>query len=206
MLAKPAWQQTASKKCKKVEKIVDAWWGEVLYCVTKEHHCGAKVRTVESKDIGLGGLGEAIGIFAGHFEHSLDPKKRLTIPSEWRECVGIPASLYVLPSVEENARCLNVYPAREMVQRLQRIRSLSMADAKARQFARILGSQSQLAPWDSAGRIRIKDALLEYAQLGDQVILVGAFEHFELWNPVLWKQAGPSDAAGLGEAARYVGF
>ncbi len=151
-------------------------------------------------------MGEASGIFVGQFEHSLDPKKRLTIPSEWREYAGIPASLYVLPSIEEGVRCLSVYPAREMVQRLQRIRSLSIGDAKARQFARVLGSQSQLAPWDSAGRIRIKDALLEYAQLGDQVILVGAIERFELWNPVLWKQASSSDAAGLSEAARYVGF
>ena len=160
---------------------------------------------MESKDIGLGGLGEASGIFVGKFEHSLDPKKRLTIPAEWREYAGIPASLYVLPSIE-NVRCLSVYPAREMVQRLQRIRSLSIADAKARQFARILGSQSQLAPWDSAGRIRIKDSLLEYAELGDQVILVGAIERFELWNPDLWKKVGGSEAADLGEAARYVGF
>ncbi len=160
---------------------------------------------MESKDIGLGGLGEASGIFVGKFEHSLDPKKRLTIPAEWREYAGIPTSLYVLPSLE-NARCLSVYPAREMVQRLQRIRSLSIADSTARQFARVLGSQSQLAPWDSAGRIRIKDDLLDYAKLGDQVILVGAIERFELWNPDLWKQVSGSNAADLGEAARNIGF
>jgi DNA-binding transcriptional regulator/RsmH inhibitor MraZ len=70
----------------------------------------------------------------------------------------------------------------------------------------VLGSQSQLAPWDSAGRIRIKDDLLEYAQLGEQVILVGAIERFELWNPELWKQTGGASVADLGEAARNIGF
>jgi MraZ protein len=193
------------KKNKKSQKCVDVWWGEVLYCVTQVDHCGAKVKRVDQKDIGLSGFGEASGIFVGKFEHSLDPKKRLTIPAEWREYAGIPTSLYVLPSLE-NARCLSVYPAREMVQRLQRIRSLSIADTQARQFARVLGSQSQLAPWDSAGRIRIKDDLLEYAQLGEQVILVGAIERFELWNPELWKQTGGASVADLGEAARNIGF
>ena len=55
------------------------------------------------------------------------------------------------------------------LQRLQRIRNLSIADARARQFARILGSQSQLAPWDSQGRIRIKDELLAFADLREQI-------------------------------------
>lgn len=150
-------------------------------------------------------MGEASGIFVGRFEHLLDPKRRLTIPAEWREYAGLPGSLYVLPSLE-SARCLSVYPAREMVQRLQRLRSLSIADDAGRQFARILGSRSQLAPWDSAGRIRIKDELLEYAQLTDQVVLIGAIERFELWNPELWKQASGSGGADLGQAARQVGF
>ena len=37
------------------------------------------------------------GIFVGRFTHSLDPKKRLTIPAVWRAQVGTPKSLYVLP-------------------------------------------------------------------------------------------------------------
>jgi MraZ protein len=145
------------------------------------------------------------GVFMGLFTHSLDPKKRLTIPSEWREHAGDPGSLYVLPDLE-GRRYLNVFPAQEMIQRLQSIRSLSVADAKGRQFARLLGSQSQVTPWDSAGRIRINDSLLEHAKLSDQIVLVGAIDHFELWSPELWKQTGVKESADLGEAARYVGF
>lgn len=153
----------------------------------------------------MGALGEAEGVFVGNFAHSLDSKKRLTIPSEWREHVGVPNSLYVLPDVEHRNYLL-VFPAREMVRRLQAIRSHSIADAQARQFTRILGAQSQLAPWDTAGRIRVKDELLGYARLVESVILVGAIDHFELWNPEAWKQISAPEAADLGEAARYVGF
>ena len=144
------------------------------------------------------------GVFVGNYTHSLDPKKRLTIPSEWRAYVGLPNSLYVLPGVDQ--KYLFVFPAREMIQRLQRIRNLSIADARARQFARILGSQSQLAPWDSQGRIRVKDELLDFAQLKEQVVLVGAIEGFELWNPELWKTVSSISHANLADAARYVGF
>lgn len=149
---------------------------------------------------------EAIqGLFTGKFIHSLDPKKRLTIPSDWREQAGAPNSLYVLPDLD-GRRFLHVFPAREMARRLQSIRGLSVADTRGRQFARLLGSQSQLAPWDSAGRIRINDTLLDRAGLTDQIVLVGAFDHFELWNPDLWKEADSKNVADLGEAARYVGF
>lgn len=141
----------------------------------------------------------------GTYTHSLDPKKRLTIPSEWRESVGLPASLYVLPDLE-GKMFLNVYPAQEMIERLKSIRNLSVADVKGRQFARLLGSQSQLAPWDSAGRIRINDALLAHGKLMDQVTLVGAIDHFELWDPELWKQVNSTGIADLGEAARSIKF
>ncbi len=172
----------------------------MVYCVAQVHQSGA---IVEQGDTNGAGLGSAQGVFVGTFFHSLDPKRRLTIPSEWREYAGAP-SLYVLPGVDE--QCLTVFPAREMVQRLQKVRNLSIADARARQFARVLGSQSQLAPWDSAGRIRIKDELMGFAGLVDQVVLVGAIEGFELWNPERWKVVNSAGAANLGEAARYVGF
>jgi MraZ protein len=149
--------------------------------------------------------GATQGVFMGTYTHSMDPKKRLTIPSEWRESVGLPAGLYVLPDLE-GQKCLHVYPAHEMIQRLQSIRNLSVADVKGRQFARLLGSQSQLAPWDSVGRIRVNDALLGYGNLTDQVTLVGAIDHFELWHPELWKQVTSTGIADLGEAARSIKF
>ena len=103
------------------------------------------------------------GVFVSRFVHSLDPKKRLTIPSEWPVQVDEPMSLYVLPDV--NQRNLCVFPAAEIVRRLDRVKSHSVSDVKARHFARTLASQSDLVAWDSQGRIRVKDELLEFAGL-----------------------------------------
>ena len=134
----------------------------------------------------------------------MDTKKRLTIPSDWRELVGVPNRLFVLPGV--NDKCLCVYPAREMTRRMERLRNLSIADRKGRQLARTLASRSDLVPWDSQGRIRVKDELLDFAELKKDVVLVGTFDGFELWNPDTWKSIANMDQDSLGEAAQYVGF
>lgn len=158
------------------------------------------------QDAGSAMAGMLQGVFVGQFQHLLDPKKRLTIPAGWREQVGVPEQLFVLPGV--NVPCLCVFPAREMAKRLERIRSLSIADDTGRNFLRTLASRSDLVPWDAQGRIRVKDELLDYAGLKSDVVLAGAFECFELWSPEKWKQQQESSATStsLGEAARYVGF
>jgi MraZ protein len=144
-------------------------------------------------------------VFVNTYVHSLDPKKRLTVPSDWRELVGVPRKLLVLPGIKE--KCLCVYPAREMVPRMEKLRKLSIADEKGRRLARTLASLSDLAPWDSQGRVRIKDSLLEYAGLKNQVVLAGTFDGFELWNPDNWSTAvDVTDLGELEEAAKYVGF
>ena len=144
------------------------------------------------------------GVFVSSFTHQLDPKKRLTIPSQWRAQVGVPKTLYVLPDVHH--RCLCVFPSTEITHRLEKMRHLSIADSKARQFARVLAAQSDLVSWDSQGRIRIKDGLLAFANLTDEVVLVGALDRFELWNPGHLDEAGGLDRDNLEEAAKYVGF
>lgn len=147
-----------------------------------------------------------LALFVGEFQHALDPKKRLTIPSVWRSLVGAPKSLYVLPSFDTDRKCLVVVPASAMVQKLEALRRVSLADARARDFMRKLGAASDLVTWDTQGRIRIKDKLLDFAQLTDQVKLVGTFENFELWNPNNCPGGDAVDQAALGDGARGIGF
>jgi MraZ protein len=172
----------------------------VVDYVTKGHIVEQEDTVLEKEIAGL-------GTFVSSFVHSLDPKRRLTIPSEWRAQVGSPRSLYVLPDV--NLKCLRVFPSGEMTRILNKMRQHSIADAKARQFARILGSQSDLVSWDTQGRIRIKDALLNFAGITDQVEMVGTFDTFEIWNPKTLKESGgigKVNQEDLRDAARYVGF
>ena len=67
---------------------------------------------------------DSLGAFVNRYEHALDTKSRLTIPSDWRELVGVPHRVLVMPGIEDP--CLTVYPARELAQRMQSIRKLSI--------------------------------------------------------------------------------
>lgn len=168
----------------------------MVYYVTKGQAVDEIGREVEADVKGQ-------GVFVSEFAHSLDPKRRLTIPSEWRVQAGA-NGLYVLPDI--SMKCLCVLPETVMKQRLQKLRLHAMADRKAREFARVIGSKSDLVAWDSQGRIRIKDELLDLAGLKDQVMLVGALDRFELWSPERHKEVAKADQASFEEAARYVGF
>jgi len=143
-------------------------------------------------------------MFVGDFTHSLDPKKRLTIPAVWRAQAGIPKSLFVMPDFHK--RCLNVFPASEMAMKLDKIRRHSMADRKAMEFARVLGAASDLVSWDTQGRIRIHDKLLRFASLTDQIRMVGALDKFQLWNPDDYAEPEEIDQSSLAEAGLYVDF
>lgn len=154
---------------------------------------------------GLGGVEGVSQYFCGTYLHNLDPKRRLTVPSEWRALVGQPERFFVIPSVGEDKH-LYVYPARVMGPKLRNIHNLSMADAQGRTYLRIMGSRSEMLGWDTQGRVRVRDELLAHAGLSSEVLLVGNFEGFELWNPKAWQAvASRMDDRGLLDASKYVG-
>jgi len=173
----------------------------VSSCVRSSHIVGQEVE--KDSTILAGAIG-GIGMFVSDFMHSLDPKKRLTIPAVWRAQVGEPQSLFIMPDFHE--KCLNVFPASEMARKLEKLRRHSMADRKAMAFARTLGSSSDLVSWDSQGRIRIKDKLLNFAGITDKVQMIGSLDKFQLWNPELLDASDEVDQVKLVEAGLYVDF
>ena len=65
-------------------------WLEVVECVAKGHEVDNEPTKLEKAVSGM-------GMFVGNYTHSLDPKRRLTIPSVWRAQIGVPETVYVLP-------------------------------------------------------------------------------------------------------------
>jgi len=150
---------------------------------------------------------EVVGLplFVGEFTHSLDPKKRLTIPAVWRAQVGAPRSVFVMPDFFE--KCLNVYPATNMAHKLEKLRATaSISDRKAMAFASRLGAASELVSWDSQGRIRIRDQLLNFAGIQGQIVMVGALDKFQLWSRELRPPIEEIDQQSLLEAGKEVLF
>ena len=143
------------------------------------------------------------GVLFGRHDFALDPKRRLTIPSEWRG-VFSGGIVYVMPDRKE--KCLNLYPKAEMDAFLDQLRQKALLDpALNRVFAKI-GAVSQQLSFDVQGRIRICDKLLQFADLTTTVAMVGAVRTIKLWDPAALAPADVVDQAGLREALALAGF
>ena len=120
------------------------------------------------------------------FYHSLDDKNRLTIPSEWRDALGKPEYIYVMPSATED--CLELVPVELMERTLQGYQSADLFDDEADADAQAIAAVAQMLKVDSAGRIRIGDRLLAYAHITSGVTMVGGMHKARLWSEKLKPQ------------------
>lgn len=116
--------------------------------------------------------------YTDRFEHTLDEKRRLTIPSEWRD-EGYEQQLFVFPSKDG---CLKVYPNTWLGALQERIAHLPVSDPGRKQIEAVAGMAQKLV-WDAQGRVRVKDSLLAHAGVDRAVQMVGALDHFEIWEP-----------------------
>lgn len=120
------------------------------------------------------------GAFVGQYEHALDQKKRLTMPSEWREALGSSQVVYVFPNTDG---CLDLVPKVDMDLRLAKLREGRLFDKQVNALLMKIGSQSQQVALDGQGRFRICDRLLAFAGLKDKVQMMGSVRMIKLYAP-----------------------
>lgn len=109
-------------------------------------------------------------MLTGSFEHALDPKKRLTVPSSWRKYLK--PYMLVVPSGMGGQNHLLLVPATEMEAKIEECRRKELFNREARALLSAFEMVDQCEA-DGQGRIRISDKLLRFAGLTDGVILKG---------------------------------
>ena len=134
----------------------------------------------------------------GEFEHSLDPKKRLTIPREWRQAMGDPDFVYVMR--DRNGKCLDLLPKAEMESLLAKLREKALFDPALTKAAMLIGANSEQLMLDVQGRIRISDKLLQFANLTTTVVMAGSVRMAKLWNPEAYAAESGGDLADFNAA------
>ena len=144
------------------------------------------------------------GFLLGRYDHALDPKKRFTIPAGWRQILGDPQYVFVMP---DNAKqCLNIIPQEEMEARLAKLREKALFDPSLSRALHIIGANSEQLALDVQGRIRISDKLLQFANLTTTVAMVGSFRMIKLWDPSALAPADEVDPAQLDAALAAAGL
>ncbi len=119
----------------------------------------------------------------GEYKHTLDPKKRLSVPSKWRKDLG--KTLIVTRGLDN---CLFVYPQAEWKKITEKIGQLPLGQADTRSFNRFFLSGAVEIEVDSVGRILVPDFLKEFAGLDTKVVLAGIYNRVEIWGENKWEE------------------
>ncbi|MBR1920726.1 MAG: hypothetical protein IJ829_01835 [Kiritimatiellae bacterium] len=143
-------------------------------------------------------------VLVGQVVHNLDPKRRLTIPSDWRSDLGDTGFVYVMSDPFE--KCLDLVPFDEMEARLERLRQKALFDPAQARNLQVIGGNSEKLAFDTQGRIRICDRLLRFANLTTTVAMVGAVRMIKLWDPAALAPEGEVDQAALRDAIMSAEF
>ena len=119
----------------------------------------------------------------GGYQHNIDKKGRLAIPSKLREQFG--ESFMICRGIY-GKRCLCVYSNENWEKLVEKIGSLP--NAKASGVKRFLYEGAFSVEFDSQGRILIPASLREYARLTEDAHIIGMDTNLEIWNTELWNE------------------
>lgn len=135
-------------------------------------------------------------MFIGEYSHTIDNKKRLSIPSDFRSDLGDKA---VITRGFEN--CLFLYPQSEWKERAEKISNRSSLKSDARDLARVMLAGAREVKIDDLGRILIPDYLKEYADLEKDVTVAGLYNRIEIWDEESWKDYREETESEIGDIA-----
>ncbi|MBV9492051.1 MAG: hypothetical protein JO069_20340 [Verrucomicrobia bacterium] len=129
-------------------------------------------------------------IYAGEYRHTMDAKNRVTIPARWRR--GEIEEFFSI--ADPDGGFLMVMPLdalREVAERVER--DARVTPQERQKFIRRFYSRAQHLVVDKAGRMVIPEGQCNQLQLSGEVVLVGSYARFEVWNPEKWEKTCEED-------------
>lgn len=116
-------------------------------------------------------------MFMGEYNHTIDAKGRLIVPSKFRETLG---DTFVVTKGLDG--CLFVYDNEEWGIFEEKLKSLPITNKEARQFVRFFLAGAAEVEVDKQGRILVPNVLREFAELNKDVVLIGVASRIEIWS------------------------
>jgi MraZ protein len=122
-------------------------------------------------------------LLLGEHEHTLDDKNRLTLPAKFRQAFA--DGVFVARGIDP---CLFVFaPDRWETFVEGQLAGLNPLSREARQMSRYFFATALETDLDRQGRFVLTPALIEYAELGREVVVAGVRDHLEIWDPKAWR-------------------
>ena len=141
-------------------------------------------------------------MYFGSYEHSLDDKGRLLIPSRLKDGLLEGSSLYVMQGFDG---CLSVYNQEGFDELTKECSSLSFQKKNTRDYLRTLLSSVVPLLVDKVGRIQIPTYTLKKYSIGKKVMIIGVGDHFEIWDLEKFSEYQKETNARFEELAEEIG-
>ena len=120
----------------------------------------------------------------GEYEHTIDDKNRLTLPSRFRQ--AFTDGIVVTRGMDG---CLFAYTRADWDSLVgSRLATLDPLSKEGRRMQRFFFSGAAEAELDKQGRVNLPAALLQHAKLDRDVVVAGVHDHLEIWDRDAWRR------------------
>ncbi|MFM9958053.1 MAG: division/cell wall cluster transcriptional repressor MraZ [Phycisphaerales bacterium] len=126
-------------------------------------------------------------LFTGQYEHSIDAKNRLAVPSNIRSGWSEKEHGTAWYATPVKPGLIRLYTERAFEERAASAPKTFTSDDDESELQASFFGLSERLEMDSAGRIRLPDGLLEDAALNKEVVIVGAGDRLEIRDRAAWK-------------------
>ena len=142
-------------------------------------------------------LKQVIDMFMGEYNHTIDAKGRLIVPSKFREALG---DEFVVTKGLDG--CLFVYDNKEWSAFEEKLKALPLMNKESRKFVRFFLAGAANVEVDKQGRILIPSVLREFSELQKDVVLIGVASRVEIWSRERWE--GTASYEDMDEIAEHM--
>ena len=122
-------------------------------------------------------------MFIGQYQHNIDDKGRLVLPTKYRDKIGKGSIITI-----GFEGCLTIYPESEYLKTQEDLRKMPMTNRNVRNYLRVFEGSASEAEFDKQGRIKIPAHLIRHAHLEKECVIVGLNSVIEVWALDRWKE------------------
>jgi len=124
-------------------------------------------------------------MFLGEYQTKFSGRGRIILPKTMRDELGNEKWIVLSRGFEG---CIFGFSKKGFKDEARKQLEISATEERARYLRRYLFSASVPAELDAQGRFVIPSTLLTYAKVGREVVIIGAGDHFEIWNKSNWEK------------------
>jgi MraZ protein len=135
--------------------------------------------------------------FVGQYEHQMDQKGRVSLPSAFRREVD--GDRFVL--LQWEPRYLTLLPEEKWREVQANLLEFRRSEPGAWNSVRMIIANAVEVSTDKQGRILVPSGLQEAAELSGTVLLLGNLDRVEMWDPEVYREVVQEQAGDMQQFA-----